>query len=235
MIVASLENVSYDYHGHAAIKDVSLEIKRGEVVYLIGENGAGKSTLLLILAALYPPAKGTAKIFGVEVTEKTSKNLELRRKIGIVFQDPDVQLFSPTVYDDVAFAPKHLGKNVQYDKMTMQAMKRMKIWHLRDRHPYELSEGEKKRASISTILSYDPEFMLFDEPTANMDVKGRRDFKELIGELKKREKTVVIATHILGDIHEATRVIVMSAGRKIYDGTPEILDNSAELKRLGII
>jgi len=229
-----LDRVSYSYHNSPAIVNINLNIKNGEVIYLIGENGAGKSTLLLILAALLVPTAGIAKIFGKVITEKVTKDVYLRRKIGIVFQDPDIQLFSPTVYDDVSFAPRHLT-GVDYKKHTEKALKLMKIYHLKHRHPYELSEGEKKRVAIATILSYDPEFMLFDEPTANMDGKGRREFKLLLKKLINDGKTIVIATHLLRDIVYATRVIGMYGGKIEYDGDPSILKNKRYLEKLNVI
>lgn len=229
-----MEHVSYSYRNDPAIVDINLNIKRGEVIYLVGENGAGKSTLLLILAALFVPTRGIAKIFGKVITEKVTKDVYLRRKIGIVFQDPDIQLFSPTVYDDVSFAPRHLTGE-DYKKYTEKAMRIMKISHLKQRHPYELSEGEKKRVAIATVLSYDPEFMLFDEPTANMDGKGRREFKLLLKKLIDEEKTIVIATHLLRDIVYATRIIGMYEGKIEYDGDPSILKNKKYLEKLNVI
>lgn len=229
-----MEHVSYSYRNDPAIVDINLNIKRGEVIYLVGENGAGKSTLLLILAALFVPTRGIAKIFGKVITEKVTKDVCLRRKIGIVFQDPDIQLFSPTVYDDVSFAPRHLTGE-DYKKYTEKAMRIMKISHLKQRHPYELSEGEKKRVAIATVLSYDPEFMLFDEPTANMDGKGRREFKLLLKKLIDEEKTIVIATHLLRDIVYATRIIGMYEGKIEYDGDPSILKNKKYLEKLNVI
>ncbi len=229
-----MEHVSYSYRNDPAIVDINLNIKRREVIYLVGENGAGKSTLLLILAALFVPTRGIAKIFGKVITEKVTKDVYLRRKIGIVFQDPDIQLFSPTVYDDVSFAPRHLTGE-DYKKHTEKAMRIMKISHLKQRHPYELSEGEKKRVAIATVLSYDPEFMLFDEPTANMDGKGRREFKLLLKKLIDEEKTIVIATHLLRDIVYATRIIGMYEGKIEYDGDPSILKNKKYLEKLNVI
>ncbi len=234
MDVAQLERVSYSYRDSPALIDVSLRIKEGEVIYLIGENGAGKSTLLLILAALFVPRSGIARIFGKVITEKNTKNVALRRRIGIVFQDPDVQLFSPTVYDDVSFAPRHLTTE-DYRQYTEKAMKVMRISHLRNRHPYELSEGEKKRVAIATVLSYDPEFILFDEPTANMDGKGRKEFKSILKKLIDQGKTIVIATHLLRDIAYATRVIGMYKGKIDYDGDPDILKNERYLEKLNIL
>ncbi len=217
------------------LSGVNIRIKEGEIIYLIGENGAGKSTLLLILAALYVPTSGKAIIFNKELNEQATKDIKLRRRIGIVFQNPDVQLFSPTVFDDVIFAPMHLGTNVNYRKNTENAMRFMNVWHLRTRHPYELSEGEKKRAAIATILSYNPEFMLFDEPTANMDGRGRRDFNTLLRTLKDEGKTVIIATHLLQDIIYATRVIAMNIGQIVYDGSPDILEDKEYLRKINLI
>lgn len=229
-----MERVSYSYRNSPAIADVSLHIKESEVIYLIGENGAGKSTLLLILAALFVPTSGIARIFGKVITEKSTKDIGLRRRIGIVFQDPDVQLFSPTVYDDVSFAPRHLTTG-DYKLYTEKAMETMKISHLRQRHPYELSEGEKKRVAIATVLSYDPEFILFDEPTANMDGRGRREFKSLLKKLIDEGKTIVIATHLLRDIVYATRIIGMYKGKIDYDGDPYVLKNKKYLEKLNIL
>ncbi len=234
MEIAKLEDVSFNYGNGEILHNINIRISKGEVLYLIGENGAGKSTLLLILAALYVPSKGKATIFGKEIDEKATKDTELRKKIGIVFQDSDVQLFSPTVFDDVAFAPKHL-KEKYNRKMVENAMKRMNVWHLRNRHPYELSEGEKKRASIATVLSYSPEFILLDEPTANMDAKGRREFKNLIEELKNKGKTIVIATHLFSEIAYATRIIGLKNGEIIYDGNPKIVEDTKYMESLGLV
>lgn len=234
MEIAKLENVSFGYGDVEILHNINIRINKGEVIYLIGENGAGKSTLLLILAALYVPSKGKATIFGKEIDEKATKDINLRKKIGMVFQDPDVQLFSPTVFDDVAFAPRHLKEKYSRE-MVESAMKRMNVWHLRNRHPYELSEGEKKRASIATVLSYSPEFILFDEPTANMDARGRKEFKSLIEDLKNKGKTVVIATHLLGDIVHATRIVGLKNGKIAYDGNLGIVEDMNYMESLELI
>lgn len=234
MDIVELDDVSYSYNNNFAIKNINMHIKKGELIYLIGENGAGKSTLLLILSALFVPTRGTARIYGKVINEKVTKDLDLRKKIGIVFQDPDIQLFSPTVYDDVAFAPRHLTKE-NYDIMAREAMEVMNIKHLKNRHPYELSEGEKKRVAIASVLSYNPDFILFDEPTANMDGRGRREFKEIIKKLKNEGKTIVIATHLLMDIVYASRVIIMYKGKIDYDGDPSVLDNKKYLEEINVI
>ncbi len=236
MAVAVLTDVMYKYRDRIAIRDINLKINEGECVFLLGENGAGKSTLMLILAALYVPTSGEAYIFGKKLTEKITKDISLRKKIGIVFQDPDVQLFSPTVYDDVAFAPRHMFQNEnEVGKRTSYALKKMGVWDLRNRHPYELSEGEKKRVGIATVLSYNPSFILLDEPTANLDGKGRKEFVHILNDLKKDGKTVVVATHEMIGIEIADRVIIMKNGKIEYDGSPKIINDKNYLEEMGII
>ena len=234
--MALLKNVEYKYRDKTALKNINLRIKEQECVFLLGENGAGKSTLMLILAALYTPTGGEAYIFGKNLTEKITKDLTLRKKIGIVFQDPDVQLFSPTVYDDVAFAPRHMTQDEDIVKsMVEYSLKKMGVWHLQKRHPYELSEGEKKRVAIATVLSYNPVFILLDEPTANLDGKGKKEFVEILGELKKEGKTLIVATHEMRGIEYADRIIIMKNGVIKYDGSPSIIKNKTFLEEMGIL
>ncbi len=215
--VIELRDVSYAYpDGTEALKHTSLEIGKGESVAIAGPNGAGKSTLLLIMAGLLVPSSGKVKIFGTEIDEKAvrraGKMNGIRKRLGIVFQDADVQLFSSTVYDDVAFGPLHLGiSEDEVDMMVKNTLKFLGIEHLSGRHPYELSGGEKRKAAIATVLVSSPDVLLLDEPTTDLDPKNRRDFVDLLKKLKSEGKTIVIATHEMDILPEvAERMIVLN-------------------------
>ena len=201
-IVLRLERVSYAYLGrHPALIDVSLSIRRGEKVVILGANGCGKSTMLKIMDGLIRPDSGTILAFGEEVThaaDDPEKARWLHRRVGLVFQDADVQLFSPTVWDDVAFGPLQMGwGEAKVRARVNESLEAMEIARLADRAPYELSEGEKKRAAIATVLALDPELLLLDEPTANLDPRSKALLLDLIGRLVASGKTVVTTTQEL--------------------------------------
>jgi len=214
--VIELHNVSYTYpDGTEALKNITAEIFEGESVAIAGPNGAGKSTLLLIMAGLLAPSSGEVKIFGKKINGKmindVKKMYDVRKKIGIVFQDPDVQLFSSTVHDDVAFGPIHLGMSMdEIESKVGDTLKFLGLEHVAEKHPYELSGGEKRKAAIATVLVSSPDVLLLDEPTADLDPKSRKEFVELLKKLKEGGKTIVIATHDMDMLPEiAERIIVI--------------------------
>lgn len=225
--VIKVENFSYIYpDGTRALEGINLSIYRNESVALIGPNGAGKSTLLLALNGILK-GKGRIIIDGIEVNHHNQQ--EVRRKIGLVFQDPDDQLFMPTVYDDVAFAP--LCYEVKPDEVRQrveEALKMVGLEGFSNRSSHHLSLGEKKRLSIATVLSHLPEILVLDEPTSNLDHKSRR---ELINVLKKLSITTIIATHDLFFAYELTnRCFVISRGKIVAQGkTREILNDEGLL------
>jgi cobalt/nickel transport system ATP-binding protein len=237
-----VENISFSYEAIPAIRGLTLHIDEGDRVALLGANGSGKSTLLRILDALYFPSAGTVTFKGDALTEKHLQqegfSLNFRRRVALVFQNPDVQLFNPTVFDEVAYGPLQL----QWEKEDVirrvdETLEFMSISHLRDRPPYRLSGGEKKRVALASVLVLDPEVLLLDEPTATLDPKSQSQVVDLIQQWKGTARTVIAATHQLEIVEDiADRVFVLEAGTVIAEGTPsEILSNGDLLLRANLI
>ena len=201
--VFEVNNINFTYVNKAiGIKDLSLKMNTGEAISILGANGSGKSTLLKILDALYFPQKGEVKFFGKLLTEEILRDQEFskefRKRVGLVFQDPDVQLFLPTVKDEIAFAPLQMGLSKEEVKAKVdEAVKNLGIERLVDRAPYHLSEGEKKKVSLASILTLDPDIWLLDEPTASLDPKTQSWVIDFLLSLKEQKKTIIIATHDL--------------------------------------
>ncbi len=223
--VIELEDVSYTYpDGTDALNRISIRIDEGESAAIAGPNGAGKSTLLLIMAGLVAPSSGEVRIFGRKIGKKDIGRAEsmsdIRKRIGIVFQDADTQLFSATVYDDVAFGPMHLGIGEdEVDEMVKSTLEFLGITHLSERHPYDLSGGEKRKAAIATALVSSPDVLLLDEPTADLDPKNRREFVELLKKLKEDGKTIVIATHEMDILPEVVERMIVLNGEIAREGS----------------
>lgn len=232
--VYELEDVRYIYmRRHTALDGVTLRIMPGERVALLGANGCGKSTLLKLLDGLATPSSGRLEVLGQPVQtleEDREEAYHYHRQVGLVFQDPDVQLFSATVGDDVAFGPLQLGlPKVEVRRRVERALDQMGILHLRDRAPFELSGGEKKRAAIATVLAIEPAVILFDEPTASLDPRTKWVLVNLIVELGREGRTIITATHELDIVPIiADRVIVIGEDRRVLaDGpTAEVLARS---------
>jgi cobalt/nickel transport system ATP-binding protein len=241
--VFELDDVQYDYNRRqVALAGVSLRIEEGEHVALLGANGSGKSTLLRLLDGLYQPTAGRLSIFGEPVALLESDReaaYRFHRRVGLVFQDPDVQLFSPSVGDDVAFGPLQLGLPLPEVRRRVEAaLEQMEILHLRDRAPFELSGGEKKRAAIASVLSLEPDVILLDEPTASLDPRTKWVLVNLIQKLGEAGRTIVVATHELEVVPiVAERVIVLGENRRVLaDGPAEkILADSALLIEANLI
>lgn len=230
--IIEISQLSFNYpDGKLALNEISLKIMPGEKVALVGANGAGKSTLLLHLNGIFE-GRGQILIKGTEVKKE---NLgQIRALVGVVFQNPDDQLFSPTVFDDVAYGPIYQGldkKSVQ--GKVDQALAAVHMTEFTDRNPYHLSGGEKKRIAIATVLSMNPEILVFDEPTAGLDPRARRELIELLNELPQ---TMIVATHDLGLVEQlSTRTVILNQGRIIADGlTVSILDNEELHKTNGL-
>ena len=228
-----LRDLYFDYpDGHEAIKNISFTIHPGEAVGIIGANGAGKSTLLMLLMGVLFPKNGKVLVGDVEVTKKTLPMI--RQRMGMVFQDPDDQLFMTTVYDDVAFGPRNyqLSEQEVEQRVTM-ALESVGIPHLKDRAPFRLSGGEKRAAAIASVLSMEPDILIMDEPTSALDPKSRR---RLISLLNSFEHTKIITSHDLDTIVETCRrTIVIKAGEIVADGkTVDILTNVELLDRSGL-
>ena len=230
--VFELEEVCYAYDGQQpALDAVSLTIAAGERVAVIGSNGSGKSTLLKLLDGLYFATTGVVRAFGQPLTEQDlmdeAANFAFRRKVGLVFQDTDVQLFSPSVWDEVAFAP--LQMDLPRDEVVARvqsALEALRIEKLRDRAPHRLSGGEKRRVALASVLSLNPEVWLLDEPTAGLDPRSQSWLVDFVEEQGQAGRTVVTATHDLAIVESiADRVLVFDeAHHLVAQGTPhEIL------------
>ncbi len=228
-----INNLSFSYpDGKQALSGIHLKIMPGEKVALVGANGAGKSSLLLHLNGIFS-GSGEVLINGVEVSRTSLK--QVRAWVGIVFQNPDDQLFSPTVFEDVAYGPIYQG----LDRLTVQekvdkALEAVYMTNYAERNPYHLSSGEKKRIAIATVLAMDPQVLAFDEPSAGLDPCARRELINLLGELPQ---TMVIATHDLAMVETLTsRTVILSQGRIVADApTSAILRDEPLLTRNGLL
>lgn len=231
--LVAAEHLCYTYaNSSRGIRDISFRITHGEAVAVVGENGAGKSTLLQHLNGFLEPDSGTVRIGDYPLTRT---NLDaVRRSVGMVFQDPDDQLFMPTVFDDVVFGPLNLGLTEgDAAARAMEALERVGAAHLRDRPPYRLSGGEKRSVAIATVLAMDPDILVMDEPSSNLDPMARQ---RLITLLQSFTHTRIIATHDLDlALDLCTRTIVLHDGRITADGpTTEIFQNDALLAASGL-
>jgi cobalt/nickel transport system ATP-binding protein len=202
-VVFDVADVSFDYGGgQIALDHVDLKVWSGDCVVILGANGCGKSTLLKLLDGLYFPTVGRISAFGSPLTEEALRddayNFAFRRKVGLVFQDTDVQLFSPSVLDEVAFAPLQLGlSRKEVLQRVEEALQTLRIEKLRDRPPHRLSGGEKRRVALASLLSLRPEVWLLDEPTTGLDPRSQSWLVDFIHELRQEGKTVITATHDL--------------------------------------
>lgn len=223
--IFDLRNVSYSYVGNIdALKDITLKIERGEQVSIIGSNGSGKSTLLAILDGLVYPTAGEFYAFGNLVDQDAFESISdnefrsyFRTKVGFVFQNSDVQLFSPTVYEEIAFGPLQLGLSLDEVKSRVEdVLEMMQIGKLQDRSPHTLSGGEKKKVCIASVLVNNPDVLLLDEPSAGLDPRTQLWLIELLQELGDAGKTVITATHDLEIMDQISkRSIVIGEDHRI--------------------
>lgn len=226
--IVAVENLDHTYSdGTVALRNISFRITHGESVAIIGANGAGKSTLLLHLNGYLTPTSGRIRIGDFPLTKSTLPSI--RRTVGMVFQDPDDQLFMPTVYDDVAFGPMNLGLSGEdLEQRVSSALEQVGAAHLAAKSPYNLSAGEKKRVSIATVLSMSPDILVMDEPTNGLDPFSRRQILTLLREFSH---TRIFTTHDLDMVMDlCERVIVLHKGEVRADGpTVEIFSDQALL------
>jgi cobalt/nickel transport system ATP-binding protein len=230
--IISINNLSYHYPDNKkALDNIHLQIRPGEKVALLGANGAGKSTLLLHLNGIIPN-ENCIQVAGQTLTPDTAS--QIRSRVGLVFQNPDDQLFSPTVREDVAYGPYYQGLDL--DEIEVRVGEALTAVHMagyEDRNPYHLSGGEKKRIAIATVLSMRPEILVFDEPTAGLDPRARRRLIELLVELPQ---TMLIATHDLALARQITpRAVVLDSGRVVADSpSAELLDDQDLMLQHGL-
>jgi cobalt transport protein ATP-binding subunit len=228
-----LEHVHFRYpDGFEALRGVELHVGPGEKVALVGPNGAGKSTLMLQLNGTLRPEHGSVRVAGMAVSKDTIRRV--RAEVGLVFQDPDDQLFSPTVFDDVAFGPLHMGLPAdEVHRRVERALAAVGMAAFAHRVPHRMSLGQRKRVALATVLSMDPSILVFDEPSAGLDPRGRR---ELIRLLRTLDQTMLVSTHDMRLVAEVfPRVVVMDDGLVVADGpTAGILADEALLEAHGL-
>ena len=216
-------NISYSYDDDSqALKNVSLKINDGEMAAILGKNGAGKSTLFLHFNGIHEPDDGEILIDGEKLKYNKKALIKCRQKVGIVFQNPDNQIFAPSVEEDVAFGPLNLKLPMdEVQNRVEEALKRVGMEGFEKKAPHHLSGGQKKRVAIAGILAMRPEIMILDEPTAGLDPKERVRFRNLISSLAEN-RIVILSTHIVSDVeYIANEILIMKNGELIQHGSPE--------------
>lgn len=238
--IVEVNNISFEYiteeESFKAIEDLSLDIKKGEFLVIIGHNGSGKSTLSKNLNAILMPTKGNILIDNMD-TRDEEKLWDIRQTAGMVFQNPDNQIVATVVEEDVAFGPENLGiEPAEIRKRVDESLKSVGIHELRDRQPHLLSGGQKQRVAIAGIIAMKPKCIIFDEATAMLDPSGRKEVMSTIKRLNKEENISVIhITHFMEEAVDADRVIVMEKGKKILEGTPrQVFSKIDMLKNIGL-
>ena len=240
-----IEHLNYVYmqggpYETRALDDVSLTIHDGEFIGLIGHTGSGKSTLVQHLNGLILPTSGKITVDGMDLAEKGTDRRAIRRRVGLVFQYPENQLFEETVAKDIAFGPKNLGLDeAEIDRRVRTAMRRVALDYdkLAQRSVFELSGGQMRRVAIAGVLAMEPQTLVLDEPCAGLDPRGREEILGLISDLHRESgATIVMVSHSMDDVAAlAERVIVMNHGKVAMDGTPrEIFSRGEELRAIGL-
>jgi cobalt/nickel transport system ATP-binding protein len=227
--VLEVTDLCFNYpDGHPALDGINIHIHQGERVAILGPNGAGKTTLVLHLNGVLTPRSGTVEVSGIPVRKPNL--MDVRRRVGIVFQDPDDQLFMPTVREDVAFGPANLGlQGEELESRVKNALAAVGMEHVANRPPHHLSFGQRRRVAVATVLAMEPDILVFDEPSSNLDPAARRELAEVILGLGL---TTLIVTHDLPYALElCPRALVMNAGRIAADGpTVELLGDPELMK-----
>lgn len=240
-----IENLTFVYNEGTpfekkALDDVSLEINKGEFIGLIGHTGSGKSTLIQHMNGLLKPTSGKIAVGDFIVTDPKVNMIEVRKKVGLVFQYPEHQLFEETIYKDIAFGPTNLKlSESEIDARVREAMDLVGLdfEEMKERSPFELSGGQKRRVAIAGVLAMNPEVLILDEPTAGLDPKGR---DEIFGQIKKlydrKKMTTIIVSHSMEDMANLVDRLIVMAGGKIYmEGTPrQVFKNDVELEKIGL-
>ena len=231
--VLEIKDLAFAYpDGNQALFGVNLTINEGERVALLGPNGAGKSTLVMHMNGIHPTAQGSIYVAGQLVDPKNKEALkDIRAKVGIVFQDPDDQLFMPTVGEDVAFGPYNMGvRGEELEKVVSESLSKVGMLEYKDRPPHHLSFGQRRRVAVATVLAMNPEILVLDEPSSNLDPASRRELAEILKSLKI---TLIMVTHDLPYAAElCERSVILSGGIIVADDkTPNILRNESLLSR----
>ncbi len=238
--IIEVKNAVYEYVDeeitHKAVDNVSFNIERGSFTVILGHNGSGKSTLAKLLNGLFKPTSGDVLVDGINTRDEDTE-IEVKRKVGMVFQNPDNQLVASIVEEDVAFGPENLGLEPKVIRERVDdALKSVGMYDFRESTPHRLSGGQKQRVAIAGIIAMQPECLILDEPTAMLDPVGRKEIIETLHKLNKEKNiTVVLITHYMEEAENADRVMVMNDGVIIDDNTPkEIFKNVSLLKSVGL-
>ena len=238
--ILEVKNVTYEYTDEektfAAVKNLSLNIERGSFTVILGHNGSGKSTLAKMLNGLNKPTSGDVFADGINTKDEETE-IEVKRKVGMVFQNPDNQIIASIVEEDVAFGPENLGiPPKEIEKRVEDALKAVDMWEFRKSTPHHLSGGQKQRIAIAGIIAMQPECLVLDEPTAMLDPKGRAEIISTLHRLNRDKGiTVLLITHYMEEAENADRVIVMNDGEIIADDKPKVIFSDVErLKKVGL-
>ena len=238
--IISVRNVTYEYREeetvYAAVKDLSLEIERGSFTVILGHNGSGKSTLAKMLNGLNKPTSGDVLVDGINTKDEATE-IEVKRKVGMVFQNPDNQIIASIVEEDVAFGPENLGlEPSEIRRRVDNALKAVDMYDFRESTPHRLSGGQKQRIAIAGIMAMEPECLVLDEPTAMLDPKGRAEIISTLHRLNSEKGiTIVLITHYMEEAENADMVIVMNDGKIIADNVPKVIFSDVKtLKSVGL-
>ncbi len=227
--------MNFEYNSNFSVKDLSLTIEENSIYALTGNNGSGKTTLLRLLVGLLKPKSGTIKIFNEILTRDKNQLWKLRQRIGFLFQNPDDQLFAPTIEEDVGFGARNLGlEEEEVKKRVKWALEAVNLTEYRKFSPYDLSWGQKKRAALAGLLVMKPKLLILDEPFANLDFRSIYNHLKILETLRKEEKmSILFTTHNLFFIeHWADRVLVLNDGEAVFEGNIEEGLNSPKIKKL---
>ena len=244
MAILEVRNLTHTYSGNTpfindAVSDVSFKINKGEIIGIIGHTGSGKSTLVQHLNGLLKPTAGSVFFENEDIWENPKEIRKIRSNVGLVFQYPEYQLFEETVFKDIAFGPSNMG--IGGEKLTKTVLETCKIVGVKpeflEKSPFDLSGGEKRRVAIAGVMAMKPEVIVFDEPTAGLDPKGREDVANIIQNYRKATAaTVIIISHSMEDMAEvADKILVMNEGKLVFFDTPkEIFSKETELSEMGL-
>lgn len=235
------DNVSFAYELEdegivRAVNDFSLEVPEGQFLAVLGHNGCGKSTVAKLINGILVPNKGKVTVKGMDTSDE-SKTVDIRRTVGMVFQNPDNQIVATIVEDDVAFGPENLGvEPSEIRKAVDNALKAVEMYEFRKREPHRLSGGQKQRVAIAGVIAMNTKCIVMDEPTAMLDPQGRKEVMDTVMKLNREFGiTVILITHYMDEAVKADRVVVMDGGRIALDGTPkEVFRNVEKMKQLGL-
>lgn len=238
--IIEVKNVTFEYSDSertkTVIRDFSLDIERGSFTVILGHNGSGKSTLAKLLNGLYKPAEGEVLVDGINTAEEKTE-VEVKRRVGMVFQNPDNQLIASIVEEDVAFGPENLGLDPPVIRSRVdEALKAVGMYEFRTASPHHLSGGQKQRVAIAGIIAMQPECIVLDEPTAMLDPQGRAEIIDTVVRLNREKNiTIVLITHFMEEAELADRILVMNDGKIVADAPPKtVFSDVALLKSVGL-